>query len=139
MHTFTIGQAAQRASVGVETIRFYERKGLIQQPKKPLSGGFREYSGEIIQHIRFIRQAQDLGFSLKEIDVLLGLRANPGSDCATVQRRACEKLAEVERKVAQLNKIGAALEKVIAACPSRGALDGCSIIAALEHDSERAA
>jgi len=133
---FTIGQTALKASVGVETIRFYERKGLIKQPQKPASGGFREYSQEIVQRIQFIRQAQELGFSLKEIDVLLGLRADPGSDCAAVQVRAREKLAEVERKQAQLQKIGDALKEVIAACPSQGGLDGCSIIAALEQDGE---
>jgi len=137
MASLTIGQAAQNASVGVETIRFYERKGLIEQPRKPMSGGYREYSGQIVQRIRFIRQAQELGFSLKEIDLLLGLRADPGSDCASVQLRAREKLVEVEHKVAQLNKIGAALKKVIAACPSQGRLDGCSIIAALEQDADR--
>jgi MerR family transcriptional regulator, copper efflux regulator len=136
MTTLTIGQAAQKASVGVETIRFYERKGLIVQPQKPASRGFRTYSREIIQRIRFIRQAQELGFSLKEIDVLLGLRADPGNDCAMVQLRAQQKLAEVERKMAQLQKIGSALKEVIAACPSQGGLDGCSIMAALEQNTE---
>jgi len=136
MKDMTIGQAARAAGVGVETVRFYERKGLIEQPLKPAMGGFRSYSGEIVQRIRFIRQAQELGFSLKEIDVLLNLRADPDTDCAAVQRQAREKLVEVERKVAQLMKIGGALKKVIAACPSRGGLDGCSIIAVLERREE---
>lgn len=133
---FTIGQAAKAAGVGVETIRFYERRGLITQPLRPLAGGFREYGREIVRHIRFIRQAQDLGFSLKEIDVLLNLRADPKTDCAAVQIQACEKLAEVDHKVAQLQKIGSALKDVIAACPSKGGLEGCSIIAMLENDAE---
>lgn len=136
MSDMTIGQAARAASVGVETIRFYERKALIAQPPKPAMGGFRCYSQEIVQRIRFIRQAQELGFSLKEIGVLLNLRADPDTDCAAVQKQAREKLAEVERKVAQLLKIGGALEKVIAACPSHGGLEGCSIMAALEHPEE---
>jgi MerR family transcriptional regulator, copper efflux regulator len=138
MKTLTIGQAAQKAGVGVETIRFYERKGLIKQPLRPISGGYRAYSSEIIRRIRFIRQAQELGFSLKEVADLLGLRADPGSDCAAVQIRARQKLDEVERKVAQLQEIGAALQQVIAACPSRGGLDGCSIIAAMENNSKLA-
>ncbi len=133
MEFMSIGKAARRASVGVETIRFYERKGLIKQPLKPVSGGFRAYSGEIVQRILFIRQAQELGFSLREIGELLDLRADPDANCAEVQIRARDKLAEVERKVAQLNRIGAALREVIAACPSQGGLDGCSIIAALER------
>lgn len=136
MTNMTIGQAARTAGVGVETIRFYERKGLIAQPPKPTSGGFRSYTRDIVQRIRFIRQAQELGFSLKEISVLLSLRADPNTDCATVQKQAREKLAEVERKVAQLRKIGNALRKVIAACPSQGGLEGCSIMAALEHPEE---
>ncbi len=136
MKTLTIGQAAQRAGVGVETIRFYERKGLIRQPQRPKTGGYRDYSGDIVGRIRFIRQAQDLGFSLRDVADLLGLRADPDSDCAQVQKRAREKLDEVERKVARLRDIGASLRQVIAACPSRGGLDGCSIIAAMEDKGE---
>ncbi len=135
MNSFTIGQAARAAGVGVETIRFYERKNLIVQPPKPASGGYRNYGDDIVRRIRFIRQAQELGFSLKEVGDLLNLRADPDSDCADVQRRARQKLAEVERKVAQLQQIGAALAEVIAACPSRGGLDGCSIIAVIERDA----
>jgi MerR family transcriptional regulator, copper efflux regulator len=132
MLSLTIGNAARMAGVGVETIRFYERKGLIDQPKKPISGGYRAYSRQIVQRICFVRQAQELGFSLREIEVLLNLRADPDSDCSAVQRQASEKLAEVEHKIAQLQLIGKALRDVIAACPSRGGLEGCSIIAAME-------
>jgi MerR family transcriptional regulator, copper efflux regulator len=139
MEYMSIGKAARRASVGVETIRFYERKGLIEQPQKPMAGGFRAYSSEVVQRIRFIRQAQELGFSLREIGELLDLRADPDSNCAAVQIRARDKLAEVERKMEQLNQIGAALREVIAACPSQGGLDGCSIIAALERSNRNAA
>jgi len=138
MTAFTIGQAARAAGVGVETIRFYERKGLIVQPPKPISGGFRQYGRDIVQQIRFIRQAQQLGFALKEIDVLLNLRADPQTDCSAVQFRAQQKLAEVNHKLAQLQKIGSALRDVIAACPSRGGLQGCSIMAMLERDQELA-
>ena len=139
MEPLTIGNAARKAGVGVETVRFYERRGLIQQPVKPSGGGYRLYSMEIIQRICFIRQAQELGFSLKEIDELLSLRADPGSDCSEVQKLASEKLEEVERKISQLRKIGIALEEVIASCPSRGGLDGCSIIGAMERYSNETA
>lgn len=123
------------AGVGVETIRFYERKRLIIQPLKPNSGGYRHYSNEIIQRLRFIRQAQELGFSLKEISELLSLRANPDSDCNEIQGRANAKLAEVEGKIEQLKHIGTALRKVIAACPSHGGLETCSIISAMERNT----
>lgn len=133
MEALTIGKAAEQAGVGVETIRFYERKGLIEQPLKPQDGGYRSYSIEAIQRICFIRQAQELGFSLREIEELLTLRSDPGSDCADVRERANTKLEEVDRKIAQLEKIGSALKTVIASCPSRGSLDGCSIMEALEE------
>jgi len=133
MNKITIGKAAKQAGVGVETIRFYERKGMIAQPLKPRGGGFRQYCDEIVQQIRFIRQAQELGFSLREIHELLSLRADPKSDCSEVQRRANVKLAEVQGKMAQLRDMEAALQKIITACPSRGGLDGCSIISAMER------
>ncbi len=132
MRTLTISKAARKAGVGVETIRFYERKGLIEQPPTPSNGGYRTYPNETVQRILFIRQAQELGFSLREIDELLSLRATPGTDCAAIRERASAKLQEVERKIDQLAKIGSALKTVIASCPSHGGLDGCSIIEALE-------
>lgn len=133
MKTLTISKAARQAGVGVETIRFYERKGLIEQPPTPGGGGYRTYPNETVQRILFIRQAQELGFSLREIDELLSLRATPGTDCAAIRKRASAKLQEVERKVRQLEKIGSALKTVIASCPSHGGLDSCSIIEALER------
>jgi MerR family transcriptional regulator, copper efflux regulator len=135
MTALTISTAAQKAGVGVETIRFYERKGLIDQPLKPVGGGYRSYSSDIIKRIQFVRQAQELGFSLKEIDLLLGLRADPDTNCQTVQLQAQEKLVEVETKIDRLQSIGAALRQVIAACPSQGGLESCSIIAAMENPS----
>ncbi len=137
MDNLTISKTARRAGVGVETIRFYERKGLIEQPLKPRDGGYRTYSNEIVKKIRFIRHAQELGFSLREIEELLNLRADPRSDCADVRERATEKLTEVERKIAQLKRMETALNKVIAACPSQGALDGCSIIEAMENPAAK--
>ena len=131
MNELIIGKAAMRAGVGVETIRFYERKGLIEQPPKPLDTGFRVYPEETVRRIRFIRQAQEIGFSLREIDELLSLRADPAADCANVRERAAAKLEEVERKIEQLGRIRSALNDLIAACPGRGALRECSIMASL--------
>ena len=87
MNGMTIGKAARNADAGVETIRFYERQGLIAQPPKPLSG-YRIYSYETVKRIRFIRQAQALGFSLREIRELLSLKADPSADCADVRDQA---------------------------------------------------
>ncbi len=129
--TTTIGTAAKRAGVGVETIRFYERKGLIPQPLKPVSGGFRDYPAGTLAQIRFIREAQELGFSLAEVQDLLSLRADPKANCAQVQRRAEAKLDEVRDKIERLQEIGTALERLIQACPGKGALGACSIIETL--------
>ena len=135
MPAMTIGRVARGAGVGVETIRFYERRGLIEQPPKPAFGGFRVYPDEIVGRVRFIRQAQVLGFSLREIDDLLSLRADPKTDSEDVRKRATAKLAEVNRKITELERIRAALDTLIAACPGGGALRACSIMDVLEGEA----
>ena len=137
MPEMTIGKAARKAGVGIETIRFYERRGLIAQPPKPRDAGFRVYPEETMQRIRFIRQAQELGFSLREIDELLSLRADPSTDARDVRERATAKLEEVNRKFGQLEQIRTALEALIAACPGTGALRTCSIMEALTDAEKR--
>ncbi len=136
MSAMTIGRAARKAGVGVETIRFYERKGLIEQPPKPLNSGFRIYPEGTVERIRFIRQAQEIGFSLSEIDELLSLRADPSADSSDVRARAIAKRDEVERKIAHLRKIHAALDELISACPGQGALRHCSIMETLVAAAE---
>ena len=127
----TISRTAEQAGVGVETVRFYERRGLIKQPARPSSGGYRFYDDEVVERIRFIRQAQELGFSLREITELLSLRADPGADCGDVRKQATAKREEVDRKIAQLQHIRTALDELIASCPGGGALRACTIIDAL--------
>lgn len=132
MMWMTIARAAHAAGVGVETIRFYERRGLIAQPRKPASG-FREYDADTVARIRFVRQAQELGFSLREIEELLSLRADPNANCAEVRAQATTKRDEAEHKIAHLERIRAALDTLIASCPGRGALRACTILEAIEH------
>ncbi len=131
MVALTIGKLARVAGVGVETVRFYERRGLIARPLRP-ERGFRHYSSAAVHRIKFIRQAQELGFSLAEIDQLLALRTDPESDCSAVKARATAKLDDVRGKIDRLRQIEGALEQVIAACPGRGGLGECSIIEAME-------
>ncbi len=133
MKQTTIGEAARDAGVGVETIRFYERRKLIERPETPRGGGYRHYPETTIERIRFVRQAQELGFSLREIDDLLSLRADPGADSAQVRAHALAKLSEVDGKMRQLEQIRAALETVIAACPGKGAVERCSILEAMSR------
>lgn len=139
MRAMTIGQAARKAGVGVETIRFYERRGLIEQPPKSTGAGFRVYPEDTVQRIGFIRQAQQIGFSLREIAELLALRADPAADCSAVREQAVAKLQQVWHKAEQLREIGAALESLIAACPGQGALATCSILDRLVDAREGAA
>jgi len=127
----TISRAAERAGVGIETIRFYERRGLIVQPARPRTGGYRFYDDEVVERIRFIRLAQELGFSLREIAELLCLRADPEADCSHVRTQAMSKREEVVRKIAQLERIRVALDELIASCPGGGALRACTIMDAL--------
>jgi len=131
-----ISEAARAAGVGVETIRFYERKGLVEQPRRPVhGGGFRSYSAETVERVRFIRQAQEIGFSLKEIKDLLSLRVDPDADCGEVRAHARSKLDEVNRKIASLKEMKAALEELIEVCPGPGAALGeCSILEALTRN-----
>jgi Hg(II)-responsive transcriptional regulator len=131
MPALTIARAAREASVNIETIRFYERRGLIERPLK--GEGYRIYSPDHVARIRFVKEAQQIGFSLAEIKELLALRADPATDCSAVQQQAMAKQQEVRRKIEQLREIDAALETLIAACPGQGALQCCSIIDALNH------
>jgi len=130
-----IGQVASAAGVGVETVRYYERKGLITQPPR-FSRGVRRYPPETVQCIRFIRKAQTLGFSLKEIVELLQLRTDGSADCADIQRRARIKRDEVDAKIGHLQHIRQALDELITTCPGQGTLGSCSIIEALESRTD---
>jgi MerR family mercuric resistance operon transcriptional regulator len=132
MQRLTIGQLAGLADVGVETVRFYERQGLIDEPPRRVSG-YRQYPPEAVARIRFIRRAKKLGFSLKEIKELLALRLDPHTTCGDVRDRAEEKLADIRQKIAALDGMRAALERLTAACDGDGSVSDCPILEALEE------
>lgn len=134
MCTTTISKAAQAAGVGVETIRFYERKGLIEQPPKPRDGGYRVYPDDTVRRVCFIRRAQELGFSLREVADLLSLRLDSRADASDVQHRAMVKLQDVDEKIARLQRIRCGLADLLARCPGEGELQCCSILGALEQE-----
>src|SRR5262245_57298799 len=119
MQSLKTGELAKRAGVNVETLRFYERKGLLPRPPRRVSSN-REYPLESIRLIRFIKRAQELGFSLREIRDLLALRIRPGVTCAEVRERAQEKVSAVRQKIADLKAIERALRKLTASCSGRG-------------------
>lgn len=113
--SMTIGQVAKQAGIGIETIRFYERKGLVAEPNRRESG-YRQYDNQVITQLLFIKRAQELGFSLKEIEELLALRFNPKSTCGAVKSRAEVKIADIEQKISDLQKMRKSLLKLTNAC-----------------------
>ncbi len=134
METLKIGQLAQRGGVGVETVRFYERQGLIDEPPRRASG-YRQYAPATVARLRFIRRAKELGFSLGEIKELLDLRVSPEISTAEVKRTALAKIADLEERIATLESMKRALEEITAACSGEGPAGSCPILDALESES----
>ena len=131
MSQLTTGELARRGGVNLESIRFYEREGLLPRPPRT-PGGYRVFSEDGVRRVRVIKRAQELGFSLREIKELLELRFDPASSCAEVRRRAEAKLADIDRKIVDLRRIKKALARLTAACPGRGEVDACPILESLE-------
>jgi len=128
MDSIGIGALAKRAGVGIDTVRYYERAGLLA-PRARLASGYRQYGELELARLRFIRRAQALGFTLKEVRQLLALSAQ--RDVARVKRSAQAKLADVEQRIAALEKIRKGLSTLIAACPGHGRATDCPILKAL--------
>ncbi len=131
MEYLTIGKLSKKTGVGIDTIRYYERQGLIPEPRRRESG-YRQYSGEMVKRIQFIRHAKDLGFSLKEINELLSLRLDPKTKCSVVKNRAEAKISDIEEKILNLQRMKKALAKLMKACSGRGPISKCPILEALE-------
>ena len=132
MSTISIGQVARQAGVGVETIRFYEREGLLEEPARGVSG-YRQYTEQVVKRIRFIKRAQRLGFSLKEITDLLLLRVDAQTSCEEVKQRTEAKIAEVERKLVELQRMRQALLQVASLCTGQGPASACPMLDALDQ------
>lgn len=127
------GELARRAGVNVETLRYYERKGLLPVPPRRESG-YREYPEDSVRLIRFIKRAQEVGFSLGEVRELLALRVRPGTSCAEVRSRAEQKIEDVRRKIADLKKIERALTRLAATCSGSGPVSHCPILEGLDGE-----
>jgi len=128
MDSIGIGALARRAGVGIDNIRYYERSGLLA-PSARLPSGYRRYDRVQLARLRFIRRAQALGFTLKEVRDLLSLSGR--RDVAQVRRAAQKKLADVERRIAALEQVRQGLATLIAACPGHGRAADCPILRAL--------
>lgn len=135
MTSMTIGKLAKQCCVGVETIRFYEREGLIEEPPRRESG-YRQYPEEIVRRVRFVKRAKALGFTLKEIKELLALRIVPEATCADVRRQAEAKIADIEERIVTLQRMKQALSRLTVACSGSGPASRCPILEAMEDDRD---
>ena len=130
-----IGEVADRAGVNVQTLRFYERRGLLPSPARRPSG-YREYSPETVALVRFIKRAQHLGFSLDDISELLELRQNPRRNGLAVRKVALRRAADIAERIRRLTAMQKALDQLVHACVCAGASRACPIIEALDEDAQ---
>ena len=131
---FTISQVATAAAVNVQTIRYYERRGLFPTPRRT-PAGYRQYTDDAVPRLRFIKHAQDLGFSLREIQELLGLRVRHGTACDAVERKTRQKIDVVQQRIRDLQRMKRTLARLAEACAARRPTDECPILEVLgDHD-----
>lgn len=132
MKPLTIGQVAQRSGIGIETVRFYERQGLLLKPARSPSG-YRQYQADVVNRLRFVQRAKELGFALKEIKELLSLKIATGTSCEQIKQRSQAKIEDIEGKIRTLQRMKRALSKLVAACGTNGPVCECPILDALER------
>lgn len=125
-----IGETAAEAGVNIQTLRYYERRGLLT-PATRRASGYREYGAGDVQRVRFIRRAQDLGFTLQEIADLLALQAEAAQSCGAVEKRASLTLGRIDEKIEDLRRMRSALAKYVNACRDRQSIENCPLLAAL--------
>jgi Hg(II)-responsive transcriptional regulator len=131
MKFLTIGEVARQAGIGVETVRFYERQGLLEEPQRRASG-YRQFDPDAVAVLRFIRRAKELGFTLKEIKGLLALRLAASATRAEVRQQAKAKVTDIEARIADLQRMRDVLAKLIKKCHGDGAATGCPILEVLQ-------
>jgi MerR family transcriptional regulator, mercuric resistance operon regulatory protein len=120
----TIARLAEAAGVGVETIRYYQRRGLIEEPERPAQG-YRVYPEAAAQRVRFIKRSQELGFTLREVGHLLELG---DGHCCETQELATEKLGEIEARIRDLERLRGTLQRLVAACASNPSPGACPLV-----------
>ncbi len=132
MKTFTVGQLAKKAEVNIETVRFYEKRGLLPKPIRRESG-YRQYSENDVARILFIKRAKELGFTLKEISELLSLKIDTDTTCGDVKRLANSKVNNIEEKIKDLQRIKQTLNELILLCDKESAISSeCPILESMD-------
>ena len=127
---YSIGQIAKQSGVSVETIRYYEKEGLLEKPERKDSG-YRQYNGDAIDRLFFIQQAKELGFSLKEISELLSIKSDANTLCSDVKHLAEDKLSDIQSKIKILRRMEKSLKKLVEACPGKAPISDCPILDSL--------
>lgn len=131
--SFTIGVVAKRVGVAIDTIRYYEREGLLPEPERRASG-YRSYGQGTIAQLRFIRRAKHLGFTLEEIRELLALSADRQRGVKAVKKRAQQRLAAIGQRIVELQRVRDGLAELVESCPGHGAPEHCPILRALTDE-----
>ena len=135
METLTTGKLAKAGGVNLETIRFYERQGLLPKPART-SAGYRTFAASTVQRIRFIKRAQVLGFTLAEIKELLALSSPARVSCGTVREKAEAKIKDIEDRIISLQAMHQALTELAESCSGKGPISKCPIMESLTHQTE---
>lgn len=128
-----ISEVATAALVNIQTVRYYERKGLLAVPRRTASG-YRQYDVDAVKRLRFIKHAQVLGFSLKEIRELLALRVRHGAACETVERKTRAKIELIDERVRELKRLRRTLDRLAECCAARETTAECPVLETLEDD-----
>ncbi len=134
MASLRIGEVAQLANIGVETVRFYERRGLLVEPARRASG-YRQYDQSVVARLQFIRRAKELGFRLTEIKELLALWFDPRTKCCEVRKLAQTKIAEIEERIDSLKTMKKSLQRITAQCEQRSTVASCPLFVELKTRS----
>lgn len=129
-------QVADQAGVNVQTLRYYERRGLLPEPGRSVSG-YRSYDAQAVRTVRFVKRAQQLGFALEEIGSLLHLAAGGPDNCTAAKSLATEKLAQLEQKIARLDAMRDSLRQLVATCDRAPSRRICPLLDAIEHDTDK--
>jgi MerR family mercuric resistance operon transcriptional regulator len=135
MSALTSGKVAKQAGVNIETLRYYERQGLLARPSRAPSN-YRLYTEEAVHRLRFIKRTQGLGFTLREIKEMLSLQAERGTGCAEIQKHAMDKIKEIDEKIQTLYAMKRALSKLVAQCSGKGSITECPILEAITERGE---
>jgi Hg(II)-responsive transcriptional regulator len=130
-----IGEVAAQAAVNIQTLRYYERLGLVPDPARSPSG-YRSYQPQTVRRVRFIKRAQDLGFTLAEIADLLGMRERAATACEQVEARASATLERIEEKIRDLERMRLALDHYVSACRTQRPIQECPLLAALDQTAD---